>query len=62
MNIKLPLLGFGLAALILSLSTWTPVVVISTHEDNIDHNSGWPEMKVSTHPDNVDNKSFHSSR
>ena len=46
MNIKPLLLGIGLVALTLSMSGWTPVVIVSTHEDNMRHSNSWPEIAV----------------
>ena len=39
------LLSIGLVAF-LSISTWTPVAIISTHPDNISYINSWPEMAV----------------
>ena len=44
MNVRLSLLGIGLVALILSMSSWTPVVIISTHPDNMTYYSKNPQI------------------
>ncbi len=46
MNVKLSLLGIGLVALTLSIWNWTPVVIISTHPDNMTYSSSWPEIAI----------------
>lgn len=44
MNVKLSLLGIGLVVLVLSMSSWTPVVIISTHPDNMTYYSKNPQI------------------
>ena len=46
MNTRLSLLGIGLIALALSTSSWTPVLVISTHPNNIDYYNRNPEIAI----------------
>lgn len=46
MNTKLLSLASGVVALFLSVSSWAPVVVISTHEDNMQYFNSWPEIAV----------------
>ncbi|KYK36665.1 MAG: hypothetical protein HXS48_16360 [Theionarchaea archaeon] len=46
MNTRLSLLGIGLIALALSISSWTPVVIISTHPDNINYYNRNPEIAI----------------
>ncbi len=46
MNMKLLLLSIGLAALFLSISSWTPVVIISTHPDNMTYSNRNPQIAV----------------
>jgi len=46
MNMKLSLLSIGLVVLFLFFSTWTPVVIISTHPDNMTYSNRNPQIAV----------------
>jgi hypothetical protein len=46
MNTKLLLVTIGVAALLLSISSWTPPVIISTHEDNIQYFNRGPQLVI----------------
>lgn len=45
-NITLLMLSLGVAALFLSLSSWTPVVLVSIHPDNLRYINEAPEIAV----------------